>query len=67
MGIYPTDGMVCLELFEVEDRKVILYFMKLWEGIVVTQKSEEQEKKRKAEERKRQHSSGKTYTHNVQG
>ena len=55
------------ELFEVEDRKVILYFMKLWEGIVVTQKSEEQEKKRKAEERKRQHSSGKTYTHNVQG
>ena len=55
------------ELFEVKDRKVILYFMKLWEGIVVTEKSEEQQRKRKAEERKRQHSSGKTYTHNVQG
>jgi len=54
-------------LFEVEDKKTILYFMKIWEGIVVKNKSEEQSRKRKADERKRQHSSGKTYTHNVQG
>ncbi len=55
------------ELFEIEDRRVILFFMKMWESIIVTHKSKEQEQKRKAEERKRQHSSGKTYTHNVQG
>ncbi len=55
------------DLFEVEDRKTILYFMKLWEGIVVKNRAEEQSRKRKADERKRQQSSGKTYTHNVQG
>jgi len=54
-------------LFEIEDKKTLLYFMKIWESIIVTNKSEEQERKRKADERKRQHSSGKTYTHNVQG
>ena len=55
------------DLFEIENRKIILYFMKLWEGIVVRNKSEEQSRKRKADERKRHQSSGKTYTHNVQG
>ena len=54
-------------LFQIKDRRVILYFMKMWESIIVTNKSEEQERKRKADDRKRQQSSGKTYTHNVQG
>ena len=55
------------KLFEIDDPKTILYFMKLYEGIVVKDRAEEQERKRKSEERKRNQASGKTYTHNVKG
>ena len=55
------------KLFEIDDQKVILYFMKMYEGIVVQDRAQEQERKRKADERKRQQASGKTYTHNVKG
>ena len=55
-----------LELYEVEDPKTILQFMKLYEAILVKHRMEEAEKKRKAEERKSQQG-GKTYTHNVRG
>ena len=55
------------KLFEIDDQKVILYFMKMYEGIIIKDRAEEQERKRKADERKRQQASGKTYTHNVKG
>ena len=45
----------------------IKYFMKMYEGIIVQDRAQEQERKRKADERKRQQASGKTYTHNVKG
>ncbi len=54
------------DLYEVEDRKVILYFMKLYEGTLMKHRMEEAERKRKAEERKSK-AGGKTYTHNVKG
>jgi len=55
------------KLFEIDDPKIVLYFMKMYEGIIVQDRAEEQERKRKADERKRQQASGKNYTHNVKG
>lgn len=54
-------------LHEVEDPKVILYIMKMYEGEIVAHRSKQAEKKRKAAERKASASGGKKYTHNVQG
>tara|TARA_X000001382_G_scaffold129836_2_gene122877 strand:+ start:1894 stop:2196 length:303 start_codon:yes stop_codon:yes gene_type:complete len=54
-------------LFEVEEPKITLYFMKMYEGITVQHKAEEADRKRKADDRKRQQESGKNYTHNVRG
>ena len=56
------------ELYEVENKKETLFFMKLYENVLVSHKAEEAEKKRKAEERKAQSAGGgKNYTHNVRG
>lgn len=56
-----------LDLYEVEDKKVVVYFMKTYEILIVNSKMEEAEKKRKADERKQKAGSGKTFTHNVKG
>ena len=53
-------------LYEVEEPKIIMYFMKLYEGLLVQHRAEEAERKRKASERKNQ-TAGKTFTHNVRG
>lgn len=55
------------ELYEIDNKKDILYFMQLYDGVIIKYRADAQEKKRKAEERKRQQASGKTYTHNVKG
>ena len=54
------------DIYEVEDRPVIVYFMKLYEHLIIAQRLQEQEQKRKAADRKQQQT-GKTYTHNIQG
>ena len=54
------------ELYEVEDPKTTMYFMKIYENLVVKYKFDKQEEKRKQAERKTQQS-GKAYTHNVRG
>ena len=54
------------ELYEVEDPKTIMFFMKMYEVIVVTHRMEKAEEKRKQDERKSQQGA-KTYTHNVRG
>jgi len=54
------------DLYEVEDRKTIMYFMKSYEAKLVNQRAEEQARKREAEKR-RAKSGGKNYTHNVKG
>ena len=57
-----------LNLHGIEDPKVIVYFMKLIERIVVKNAADEAERKRKQEERKsKTGGGGKTYTHNVKG
>lgn len=63
------DWSQCLQLFqlyEIEDPKTTMYFMKLYENLVVKDRFDKQEERRKQADRKTQHS-GKTYTHNVQG
>ena len=63
------DWSTCLQLFEVyevEDTKNTIFFMKLYEAVLMKHRMEEQDRKRKAAERKQQQA-GKTYTHNVRG
>jgi len=56
------------KLHYVDNKKEILYFMKLYESIIVNHRAEEADKKRKAEERKAKSAGGgKNYTHNVRG
>jgi hypothetical protein len=54
------------EVYEVKDAKTTLYFMKMYEGLLMAHRFEKAEEKRKKEERKSQQG-GKTYTHNVRG
>ena len=57
-----------LDLYEVEDPKIVVYFMKSYEILLVNHRAEEADKKRKAEERKSKSAGGgKNYTHNVRG
>ncbi len=54
------------ELYDIDDKRETLYFMKLYEGILMEQRMQDQEQRRKAEER-RAKQGGKNYTHNVRG
>jgi|TARA_R110000822_G_scaffold87584_4_gene203744 hypothetical protein len=54
------------QLYEVHEPRTILYIMKLWEGILITDRAKKAQKKQKADERK---SAGgeKNFTHSVKG
>ena len=66
MGKY-WDGLdYFFRVYEVENPKQTLYFMKLYESEIVSYKARKAEEKRKADER-RSKSGGKNYTHNVKG
>ena len=54
------------ELYEIEDPKTTMYFMKMYEMLLVNHRAAAQEERRKQSERKSQQG-GKTYTHNVRG
>ena len=63
------DWAQCTQLFEIykiEDTRTTIYFMKMYEAILVKHRMEKAEEKRKQEERRSQQA-GKTYTHNVRG
>ena len=66
MGKHWNGVEYFFEIYDVESPKEILYFMKLYEGEIVSYKAEKAEQKRKADERKSK-SGGKNYTHNVTG
>ena len=55
-----------LNLFEIDSRKIVVFFITNIENIQVKFTNGKLEKNRKAEERKAK-SGGKQYTHNVQG
>ena len=55
------------QVYEIDNPRIILFFMKTYEQLLVSYRAEEAEKKRKADERKAKASGGKNYTHSVQG
>jgi hypothetical protein len=54
------------KLYEVQEPKAVFYIMKMYEGILMRDRSEKSNRKRKAEER-RSASGGKNFTHNIKG
>mgnify|MGYP000025105917 FL=1 len=66
MGKNWNNIQYLFELFEVHDRREVLYIMKIYENIIVKYQSDKSDRKRKADERKSA-GGGKTFTHNVQG
>lgn len=67
MGKDWTNIQSILDIYEVEEPKVVVYFTKMIENEYISYRAEEAQKKRKAEERKAQMSGGKNFTHNVKG
>lgn len=55
------------DTYEIEDRKTTLYFMKLYERIIMNYRAKEAERRRKEEERKAKSGKGNNFTHNVKG
>ena len=66
MGKYWDGIEYFFKLYEVDDRKTILYIMKIYESKLVNYRAEQADLKRKNEARKAK-SGGKNYTHNVKG
>ena len=66
MGKYWDGIEYFFKLYEVDDRKTILYIMKIYESKLVNYRAEQAEIKRTNEARKAK-SGGKHYTHNVKG
>lgn len=62
-----VDAEYIMNLYEVEEPKIVLYFAKVYERLVMSYRAEEADKRRKAEERKSKASGGNKYTHNVKG
>lgn len=55
-----------IKLYDVPEPRIVVYFLKTWEGLLINHRAEKSERKRKAEERKSA-SSGRNFTHNVKG
>jgi hypothetical protein len=53
-------------IYDIEEPKLIIFFMKMIEGIVVEYRSEKAQRKQKADERKSAGGGG-NFTHNVKG
>ena len=41
-----------LDLYEVDDKKDVIYFLKAYENLIINERAEESERRRKANERK---------------
>lgn len=69
MGKYWDGIDYFFKLYNVQDPKVVFYFMKIYENKLVQERSNLQTRKRKQQESKAKSASGsnKNYTHNVQG
>ena len=56
------------KLYEVDDPKVVMFFAKMYERVIVEHRAKEAERKRKAQERRAGGSTpGRAYTHKVSG
>ena len=67
MGKNWVECQHLFDVYEIDNPREILFFMQMYDGIIITRRAEDATRKRKAEEQKRQQASGKTYTHNVRG
>jgi hypothetical protein len=67
LGKNWTDAPYLFELYEVDNPKIVMYFAKMYERLVISHRATEAEKKRKAEERKSKARGDKNFTHNVSG
>ena len=68
MGKNWADTDLIFKIYEIENQKLVLYFAKMYERILMNYRAEEAERKRKASERKsKPGGDGKKYTHNVRG
>lgn len=67
LGKYWEGIEYFFKLYEIENPKDILFFMKLYEGVIISYKAEQADQKRKADERKAKAGGGKNFTHNVRG
>lgn len=67
MGKDWVDFEYLMKVYQVEEPKVVLYFVKMYERILMSYRAEESEKRRKAEERRSKAGGGKNFTHNVKG
>ena len=69
-GMYMGKNWTMIEFlfstYQIEEPKIILYFMKLLENINVGYRSDQAKRKQKADERKSARG-GKNFTHNVKG
>jgi|TARA_R110002074_G_scaffold1229_5_gene7376 hypothetical protein len=54
-----------LELYDIDNKQDVVFFMQQYDLLVMKDRFEEAERKRKQQERKS--GGGKTYTHNIQG
>jgi len=68
-GMYMGKDWSSVEYFfktyEVENPRQVLYFMKMYERMLISNRADKAEQQRKAAERKA--GGGKNYTHNVKG
>lgn len=68
MGKDWAGAPLIFEIYEIQNRKEVLYIAKMYERIVMSARFKEADKKRKAEERKQSSAGGgKKFTHNVRG
>lgn len=66
LGKNWSDAEYIMKLHEVEEPRVVYYFAKMYERLVMNHRANQAEKKRKSEERRRS-SGNKNFTHNVKG
>lgn len=66
LGKNWSDAGYVMNLYEVAEPKIVYYFAKMYERILMGYRAEEADRKRKADER-RQTAGGKNFTHNVKG
>jgi len=67
MGKDWVDCEFVFKLYEIENPRIVYYFAKTYERILMNHRANEAEKRQKASERKAKAGGGKNFTHNVKG
>lgn len=65
LGKNWSDAEYVMKLYDVAEPKIVYYFAKMYERLIMSHRADEATKRRKSEEKKT--SSGNNFTHNVKG